>query len=133
MSIVNRIKGREWFRPFAATILLEHVNEYFEMGTLNESPFMTFSIPSKDSAQKMVPGIIHVDGTCRIQTVTKKQNEYFYNLIEDFYNKTGCPMLFNTSFNLANEPIVETIYDAINTVYNSKIDLIYCPEGIDII
>ena len=59
-----------------------------------------------------MPGIIHVDGTCRIQTVTREQNKHYYDLIEEFYKQTGVPILFNTSFNLAGEPLVETLEDA---------------------
>ena len=128
-QIVNKIKQREEFRPFAATIMLEFANEYFHMGTLKESPYMTFAIPAKQKAKELVPSVIHVDGTCRIQTVTKEQNKFFYDLIECFYEKTGCPILFNTSFNLAGKSIVETIYDAIDTAYNTDIEIVYCPEG----
>jgi len=127
-DLINRVKKREAFRPFAASILLEHVDEYFDMGNLKESPYMTFAIPAKQKAKDLVPAVIHVDGTCRIQTVTEEDNEEYYKLIKEFYNRKGCPMVFNTSFNLAGEPIVETIYDAIDTVYRSEIDLIYCPS-----
>ena len=71
-----------------------------------------------------VPGIIHVDGTCRIQTVTREQNKHYYDLIEEFYKQTGVPILFNTSFNLAGEPLVETLEDAMDTVKKVGIDLL---------
>lgn len=127
-EIVNTIKKREQFRPFAASIMLEHVHEYFDMGTLKESPYMTFAIPAKERARKEVPAVVHKDNTCRIQTVTEEQNAEYYKLIKKFYEITGCPMLFNTSFNLAGKPIVETIYDAVETVYNSDIEIVYCPK-----
>jgi carbamoyltransferase len=126
-GIVNKVKGREFWRPFAASILLEHAHEYFDMGGLAESPYMTFSIPAKPAAKSLVPAVIHVDGTCRIQTVTEQQNSKFWELINLFYIRTGCPMVFNTSFNLAGEPIVETIDHAVDTVSRSNIDFLYTP------
>ena len=127
-DIVNKVKKREWYRPFAGTILLEHANDYFEMATIKETPYMSYAIPAKQKAKDEVPGIIHVDGTCRIQTVTREQNKHFYDLIEEFYKQTGVPILFNTSFNLAGEPLVETLEDAKDTVNRSDIDLLYTPE-----
>ncbi len=127
-DIVNKVKKREWYRPFAGTILLEHANDYFEMVTIKETPYMSYAIPAKQKAKDEVPGIIHVDGTCRIQTVTREQNKHFYDLIEEFYKQTGVPILFNTSFNLAGEPLVETLEDAKDTVNRSDIDLLYTPE-----
>ena len=123
-DIVNKVKRREWYRPFAGTILLEYVNDYFEMLTIKESPYMSYAIPAKQKAKDEVPGIIHVDGTCRIQTVTREQNKHYYDLIEEFYKQTGVPILFNTSFNLAGEPLVETLEDAKDTVKRSDIDLL---------
>lgn len=127
-NIINEVKKREWFRPFAGTILLEHVHDYFEMLTLKESPYMTFAVECKPKAKEVVPGIIHVDDTCRIQTVTREQNKNFYELIECFYNITGVPVLFNTSFNLAKESMVESLEDAISTMQRSKIDYLYLPN-----
>jgi carbamoyltransferase len=129
-DIVNKVKKREWYRPFAGTIMLEHANDYFEMATIKESPYMSFAIPAKQKAIEEVPGIIHVDGTCRIQTVTRQQNKNFYDLIEEFYKQTKVPILFNTSFNLAGEPLVETIEDAIDTVDRSDIDILYIPDNV---
>lgn len=126
-EIINRVKRREWFRPFAGSILLEHVHDYFEMLTLKESPWMTYAIKAKPKALKEIPGVIHVDNTCRIQTVKYEDHPNFYNLIYDFYKITGVPVLFNTSFNLGGEAIVETIEDAIDTVNRSDIDFIYVP------
>lgn len=128
-EIVNIVKKREWYRPFAGTIMLEYVHEYFEMLTLKESPWMSFAVKAKPKAYKDIPSIVHVDGTCRIQTVTKEQNKYFYELIEEFYKNTGVPVIFNTSFNLAGEPLVETIEDALNTINNSDISFLYLPEN----
>jgi carbamoyltransferase len=75
-----------------------------------------------------VPAITHVDGTCRIQTVTKEQNALYYELIDEFRKISGIPIIFNTSFNLAGEPLVETLQDALETVKNSDISYLYLPE-----
>jgi carbamoyltransferase len=127
-DIVNIVKKREMFRPFAGTVLLEHANEWFDMMGLDESPFMSFSLQCRDDKKEKIPAIIHVDGSCRIQTLTKEQNFHYYNLIENFYLKTGVPILLNTSFNLAGDPLVETPEDAIHTLKNSKINYLYLPE-----
>jgi carbamoyltransferase len=127
-SIVNRIKKRENFRPFAASILLEEVNDWFDLRTLKESQYMSFAVDAFAHTIETVPAVIHVDGTSRIQTVTKEQNYHFYKLIKAFHSKTNVPMLLNTSFNLANHPLVETLDDAIHTLSNSEIEYLYLPE-----
>ena len=76
----------------------------------------------KEGVAEKIPSIIHVDGTCRIQTVTKKQNIHYYEIIEEFYKQSGVPIIFNTSFNLGGEPLVETLDDAVRTLYNSEIE-----------
>jgi len=128
-EIVNVVKKREWFRPFAATILHEHFEEWFETAGIKESPFMMYAIKIKDEYVSKVPAVSHVDGTCRVQTVKREQNPAYYDLIKEFYNLTGIPMLLNTSFNLAGEPLVETFEDAIKTIKNSKIKYLYLPES----
>jgi len=75
-----------------------------------------------------IPSITHVDGTCRIQTVNKEDNEHYYNLISAFHAKTGVPILFNTSFNLAGDPLVETLNDAVDTIVKSNIKYLYIPH-----
>lgn len=127
-TIVNRIKRRENYRPFAASVLLDHVNQWFDMKTLNESPYMSFAVGAYQNAIDKVPSVIHVNNTCRIQTVTQDQNYHFYNLINDFYNKTKIPMLLNTSFNLAGQPLVEIFNDAIDVMNKSELKYLYLPE-----
>lgn len=127
-EIVNRVKGREWFRPFAGSMLAEYADEWFEMRGLKETPHMMYAINVHVNKLGEIPAITHVDGTCRIQTVTAKQNKNYYNLIKAFHDKTGVPILFNTSFNLAGEPLVETIEDALNTILNSDINYLYLPD-----
>jgi len=128
-NIVNNFKKREWWRPLAGTILLEHVHEWFDLGSLKESPFMSFAVEAKQKAIEKIPSIVHVDNTCRIQTVTKEQNLNYYNLILEFYKKTEVPVLLNTSFNLAKFPIVETLEFAKTVCSVSEFKYLYLPNG----
>ena len=75
-----------------------------------------------------IPAVVHVDGTCRLQTVKREQNENYYKLIEEFYKQTEIPMVLNTSFNVAGDTMVETIDDAIQTLCRSKIEYLFLPE-----
>jgi len=127
-DIVNTVKGREWFRPFAGSILAEHADEWFEMAGLKDSPYMMYAIPVKEEKLPQIPAVAHVDGTCRIQTVNDSDNLHYRELIKSFYAKTGVPILFNTSFNLAGHPLVEIVKDAIDTMKNSDIRYLYLPE-----
>jgi carbamoyltransferase len=127
-DIVNTVKGREWFRPFAATILKEDANDWFDMAGLEESPFMMYAVNVAADKIKKIPSVCHVDDTCRVQTVTEEQNKHYYNLISAFNKLTNVPILFNTSFNLAGDPLVETIDDALITLYRSKLKYLYLPE-----
>ena len=131
-NIVNAVKKREYYRPFACTVMLEHAEEYFDMLQLPESPWMSFAIQCKEKALKDIPTLVHADNTCRIQTVTEEQNKNYYNLIKGFYERTGVPIIFNTSFNLGGEAICETIYDAIDTCNRSMINHLYIPEDQDV-
>jgi len=131
-NIVNSVKKREVYRPFAGTVMAEHANDYFEMLQLPDSPWMSFAINVKEKAYEDIPSLVHADGTCRIQTVTREQNKNYYELIEAFYEETGIPIIFNTSFNIHGESIVENIYDAINTINNCEINHLYVPEDQDI-
>ena len=125
---VNKVKGREWFRPFAGSMLKEYFEEWFDTYGMEETPFMMYAMDFKLAKHGEVPAITHVDGTCRIQTVTREQNEAYYDLIEEFRKITGVPILFNTSFNLAGEPLVETLEDALHTMKNCDIKYMYLPE-----
>jgi carbamoyltransferase len=127
-DIINKVKGREFFRPFAGTILHEYMLDWFDMAGLDESPFMMYAVDvNKDKINK-IPSIVHVDNTCRIQTLKREQNKNYYDLIKEFYNITNVPVLFNTSFNLAGKPLVETPESAIDVVKNSGIDYLYFAE-----
>ena len=97
-AVVNKVKGREWFRPFAGSVLKEYAKEWFDLVGMDESPFMMYAVDVLEDKKELIPSISHVDHTCRIQTVTKDQNTNYYNLIKAFHEITGVPILFNTSF-----------------------------------
>lgn len=108
---MNAIKQRQQFRPFAPVILEEHCDKYFEMPKPGlTSPYMQFVARCK--YPQAFPAIIHADGTSRVQTVNQKQHPGLYMLLREFYKRTGCPMLVNTSLNIKGQPIVNTVEDA---------------------
>ncbi len=140
-SVMNlKIKYRESFRPFAPTVLREHVSDYFDIDC--ESPYMLLvanikdekRVRMSDEEEKLfgleklkvtrsdVPAITHVDYSARIQTVTKDDNPLFYGVIEEFYKKTGCPMIVNTSFNVRGEPIVCRPEEAFKCFMRTEMD-----------
>ena len=127
-DIVNEVKHREWFRPFAGTILKDDVHEWFDLRGMDDSPFMMYAVNCQPGVEEKIPSIIHVDGTCRIQTVTEEENSNYYGLINEFKKLTGVPILFNTSFNLGGDPLVETIHDALDTLRRSDLKYLFLPE-----
>lgn len=127
-DFVNEVKRREYFRPFAGSILAEDVHEWFDLRGMKDSPHMMYAVNCQPGIEEKIPSIIHVDGTCRIQTVTEEDNPLYYRIIKAFKEKTGCPIIFNTSFNLGGEPLVETLDDAIWTLEQSDIQYLYLPE-----
>jgi carbamoyltransferase len=119
----RRVKMREAFRPFAPAVLLEHAPEWFEFGgTSAESQFMLRVCEVKRARREEVPAVVHVDGTGRLQTLTQETNGRFYELVKRFYERTGVPILLNTSFNRMGEPIVETPRHAIDCLLNTGLD-----------
>lgn len=127
-DFVNSVKRREYFRPFAGSILEEYVHDWFDLRGMKNSPYMMYAVNCQEGVAEKIPSIIHVDGTCRIQTVTQEQNKHYYDLIKCFYDKTGIPIIFNTSFNLGGDPLVETLEDALDTLKRSEINYLYLPE-----
>ena len=135
-----KVKYRESFRPFAPSVLEDHASEWFDLNT--NSPYMLmvakinsnkkikmteeeeklFGIDKLNIKRSEIPAITHVDYTSRIQTVQKKTNPKYYKLLNSFYNKTGCPVLVNTSFNVRGEPIVNTPLDAFNCFMGTELD-----------
>jgi carbamoyltransferase len=127
-DIVNEVKHREWFRPFAGTVLAEKANDWFDLRSKKETPFMMYAVDVVEDKLDTVPAITHVDGTCRVQTVTKEQNKNYYELIEEFEKIKGVPILFNTSFNLGGDPLVETVAEALDTLRRSELKYLWFPE-----
>ena len=117
----ERIKHRESFRPFAPSCLAEYASDYFEWKV--PSPFMLFVVPIKEKYLDTIPAVSHIDNTGRLQTVTKKDNGLYYDLIQEFYSLTNCPVILDTSFN-DNEPIVETPSDAVATFLSTDLDFL---------
>lgn len=119
-EIINaKIKFREKFRPFAPSVLEDKANKFFKMGKKQDSPFMLFVFKVKN--QKL-PAVTHINKTSRIQTVNKKYNKQYYNLIKCFDELTGVPVVLNTSFNRRGEPIVCTPKDALSCFFGSGLD-----------
>lgn len=116
----NRIKHREWFRPFAPIVKEEKANDYFKMKNL--SPFMLLAPEVREDKKNIIPAVTHIDGTARVQTVSQKTNLLLWKLLDTFESKTGVPILINTSFNLKGEPIVCTPEEAINDFLKSEMD-----------
>ena len=126
-DILNaKIKHRESFRPFAPSIMEEFASEYFEMDI--PSPYMLMVAPVKKP--KEIPAVTHVDGTGRLQTVSKKSNELYYNLINEFYKITGTPVIINTSMNVMGEPIVNTPEQAYQMIIKTDMDYLVLGNNI---
>lgn len=120
-DIVNtQVKHREGFRPFAPSVLHERGPEYFEGYYPN--PFMLLVLPIREEKRGVIPAVTHVDGTGRMQTVQRHENEAYYRLIEEFEKRTGVPVVLNTSFNLMGEPIVHRPEEALNDFLNTGMD-----------
>ena len=107
-DLVNTVKKRQLFRPFAPAILEEHAHKYFA-GNLTKYMQATAKCIYPDQ----FPGIVHVDGTSRVQVVSKDEPTILRQILECWYDKTGCPMLLNTSLNIKNKPMVDSVEDAI--------------------
>ncbi len=118
--IIERIKFREKFQPFAPSILDEFKNEYFE--NVAFTPFMEKTYKVLPQKRRFIQAVVHNDNSSRIQTVTKEQNPKFYKLIFEFKKLTGIPLVLNTSFNVSGEPIVCNPTDAVRTFYSCGLD-----------
>jgi carbamoyltransferase len=117
---LNKLKGREQWRPLGVSIIEEEVKNYFE--TKNISPYMMVTVKANEKLKKMCPTIIHIDGTSRPQLVKKDSNLIFYNLIKKFKKLSGLPIIINTSFNRYDEPIVNSPEDALRTFFTTSLD-----------
>ena len=136
-----KVKFRESFRPFAPAVLAEDVSEFFDLP--NESPYMVFVADVVEGQRKQsseveqltgldllqlerysIPAVTHVDGSARVQTVHRETNPLFHELLLAFKERTGCPLLVNTSFNVRGEPIVESPVDAFHCFMGTDLDLL---------
>lgn len=121
-TLNDKIKRRESFRPFAPSILSGYENEWF-CDFIEEDKFMSRVLKFKENKKNLIPGVVHVDGTGRLQTVTANDNPRYYKLIKNFYDITGVPILLNTSFN-ENEPIVSNPIEALDCFLRTKMDVL---------
>lgn len=124
-TVNEKVKHRQWYRPFAPTILEERTKDFFVKSV--ESPYMTHVVEFREDKKAIVPAVVHLDGTARLQTLRRNMNEWYYDFIKRFESKTGCPILLNTSFN-DREPICETPEDAIKCFLGTNIDYLYFPQ-----
>ncbi len=125
-NILNqKVKFRENFRPFAPIVREEDLSEYFDI--INSSPYMMHVAKVNSEKKELIPAVVHVDGTARIQTVTRKDSKFIYDLLTELGNSTGIPIVLNTSFNIKGQPIVETPKQAIDTLKSTKIDCLAMP------
>jgi carbamoyltransferase len=118
-----KVKHREWYRPFAPIVRLEDVSEYFEWE--GESRWMNFCPKVRPEYIDKIPAVVHVDGTARVQTVTREQNPLMYDLLTLFKEKTGIGVLVNTSFNVDGKPILSTYKDAFKVFDETQLDRLY--------
>ena len=143
-----KVKYRESFRPFAPSVLRQHISEWFELDA--DSPYMLlvanvkenikremtsvekklFGIDKLNIVRSSIPSVTHVDYSARIQTVHKETNPLYYNLIDKFFKLTNCPVIINTSFNVRGEPIVCTVEDAFRCFMGTNLDMLVCGNSI---
>lgn len=124
-DLINaKIKKREMFRPFAPIVLEEYVRDYFEADQpLSEATkYMLMVYPFKDRGKREVPAVVHVNGSGRLQSLARKDNPLYYDLIDEYYKKTSTPIIINTSFNIRGEPIVCTPEEAVQCFLKTEID-----------
>lgn len=117
-----RVKFREPFRPFAPVIPIERAREFFEMEY--ESPYMMHACPVQADKRETIAATVHVDGTCRVQTVSEANLPLFHGLLKAFEKRTGVPVILNTSFNVKGQPIVETPEEAVQCFLSTNIDVL---------
>tara|TARA_A100001201_G_scaffold142611_1_gene141281 strand:- start:6739 stop:8370 length:1632 start_codon:yes stop_codon:yes gene_type:complete len=120
--INEKVKHRQWYRPFAPSMLREEVSEWFERD--DDSPYMNIVLRFKKEKISSVPAVAHKDGTARVQTVTENDNKWYYNFISKWHERSGVPIILNTSFN-DREPICETPKHAVNCFLGTNIDYLY--------
>jgi carbamoyltransferase len=117
---LNEIKDREDFRPVAPVVMEEHAEDWFVDARV--APFMLFVFDVKEDMKERIPAVTHIDGTARVQTVNRNQHALYYDLLAAFKERTGVPVLVNTSFNTRGEPMVNTPRDALESFWTSPLD-----------
>ena len=118
---INKIKGREMFRPIAPIVKEDCFDRYF---TGAKNPYMLFTCHVREKMKSLIPAVTHVDGTSRVQTITPERNTFIYSILDEFEKKTGIPVIVNTSLNFQGKPIVENPTDAIGSFYSSGLDFL---------
>ena len=116
-----KVKFREWYRPFAPFCKKEDAHKYFESRDFENMEYMSFGVKVKVDT---LPSITHVDGTARLQTVTQESHSHFYELLTEYATMSDIPVLLNTSFNSRGNPILSTIYDALNILEETELDYV---------
>ncbi len=124
----SRVKHREGYRPFAPSVLLEHVHRWFDLN--DRSPYMLRVVDVPPAVRDLIPAIVHVDGSARVQTVDPEENPGYGALISAFHKMTDVPLVLNTSFNVAGKPIVETPQDAVDCFESTNIDVLLLEDWI---
>jgi carbamoyltransferase len=119
-ATLNEIKDREDFRPVAPVVMEEHASDWFVGG--KAAPFMLFVFDVRADKADRIPAVRHVDGTARVQTVNRTQHPLYYDLLAAFRQRTGVPILVNTSFNTRGEPMVNSPRDAVESFWTSPLD-----------
>jgi carbamoyltransferase len=120
---LNDVKGREQFRPVAPIVRLDRAAEIFERGPI-PSPYMLFVHDVSPNWQDRIPAVVHVDGTARVQTVDPRQEPLVARLLDSFEQRTGLPVLVNTSLNTAGRPMVDDVRDALECFGSTPVDLL---------
>ncbi|HYE67517.1 MAG TPA: carbamoyltransferase C-terminal domain-containing protein, partial [Anaerovoracaceae bacterium] len=121
--INEKIKHREWFRPFAPVVKAEDVEKYFDFS--GESRFMSYAPTVRTEYIDIIPAVVHKDATARVQTVTRAQNKFLYNLLDEFERISGIGVLLNTSLNIKGLPILTTLRDAFDVWNSTELDALY--------
>ncbi len=124
-EIVNKFKKREWYRPYAGSVLQDKVKSWFDLNGKKETPFMSYATKVLNNK---VPGITHVDNTCRVQTVKQKDNYHFYKLLKEHHKQYSMPVMLNTSLNIAGKPIVATFKQLMEMFHQTDLKYIYLPD-----
>lgn len=121
--LLNKYKKRQWWRPVAPIVLETHLDEYFEDSF--PSPYMLNNFKIRKEKRDLVPAILHLDDTCRVQSITRKQCDRLYTAMKKFYDESGIPIICNTSLNDKGEPIIEKIPEALNFALRNGIKVVY--------